>query len=538
MPSDPWSTLATRKLADHEIHLFYECDGIALEGSATTAGDLIGETADCFPADQSAALLGRYRAQRVWEPTRVEVGRDLHSHVRALAAGSRPDLAATFAPTAQIRRLIEHADLYEENTPAGERVSKRLRLTFGKRAAERLKAEGIAPEPLAVTVVSTVLHVFATGKSFVHVTIALARVSDGAPPAALELLEALLSLSRYHALTWATADGQPIEPAAPFGLGLLVRRLAIGREAEAAPVVAERVSTYTYAQLAEVVHPEEAELLSWHLARHYSVDYVREPSSAGVERIRDFETVTHAVALEGAATIVAATSSSDELPGFLKDFKTGTFRLHYIPIALLAIHEHAFLVDRTSRSVLSFDEQKDIEATLHGLARLRSDSLAFRVCYRFSEVSRITMHNALNRAYRHALGLDRLLQEFAGDVSEIEAYLRGVEEARARSRFHWVTLVGGAALAGLTAFTIIKETTEVVLGIRGVAHWFTALLGLPLNGHQLDLIAGVAGVAAGLFVATAAWLIGRWRRPSGPAHGHGEMTMHAMIEHMLHTAKK
>ena len=35
------------------------------------------------------------------------------------------------------------------------------------------------------------------------------------------------------------------------------------------------------------------------------------------------------------------------LPPFLERFRTVTFHRHYLPIALLALHEQAFLVDRT-----------------------------------------------------------------------------------------------------------------------------------------------------------------------------------------------
>jgi hypothetical protein len=72
--------------------------------------------------------------------------------------------------------------------------------------------------------------------------------------------------------------------------------------------------------------------------------------------------------------------------------------------------------------VTAWEGKRSERRTLGRLERLRSDSLGFRLFYRFSEISKITMHNELNRAFRNALGVGSMLGELAANVTEIGAY--------------------------------------------------------------------------------------------------------------------
>jgi hypothetical protein len=94
-------------------------------------------------------------------------------------------------------------------------------------------------------------------------------------------------------------------------------------------------------------------------------------------------------------------------------------------------------------------------------------------------------------------------------------------------------VIGGAALAGLTAFTIVKEGGPPLIDIAA------SYLPLPwhISDHQeIENYAKLAGVLFGLLIALIAVWVGWSRRPSRPEHH--DLTTHAMIEHMLHAAKK
>ena len=234
------------------------------------------------------------------------------------------------------------------------------------------------------------------------------------------------------------------------------------------------------------------------------------------------------IANEGAATIVTPTPAQPELPAFLANFKTGTFRRHYLPIALLALHEQAFLIQRAARA-LDAPGSTATGVPLAELQRLLRDALLFRLRFRFAELSFISMHNEVNRGFRTVMSLDRLLDDLGNDVAAVEAFLRARSDAErevaaeaTERRFYWASVVGAMALAGLTTFTILKEAIEA----------------FSPSGETGQRVA----VIAGILVAAASLLVGLLRRPSHRAsihaHTEGEFAHHAMVEHMIHRARE
>jgi len=519
---DSWAGLAGRTVADHELTFFCEIDGIPLSGPRLPMAALAEGDGGCWPPDQLEALRGRYAAEPVWlaHAAGDDVG-DFHPHVGRLLNGMRPDLMRVFEPSAEAARLLARADLYEKSASPAERTRKQIEIRLSAAARGRLSGRGLALRPLRLSLTAIRLHIFATGKGFAVVTVTIT-ASDG-PPSALELLEAQIALGRVNQLAWldASGDGAPL---ASFALLPLVRRLAQGAAARA--TTGERVSTYAFARLEEATTAAEADLYGLYLARHYTTDYAVAATIEGVERVGAFETVRTTVANEGAATIVARPPGMAALPLFLERFRTATFHRHYLPIALLALHEQAFLVDRTSRATLD-PAALSRPAALGTLRALLSDALSFRLGFRFSEVSYISMHNEINRAFRTVMSLDRMLRDLGDDVTVIEGFLsfradkERAEAAHAMERrFYWTSILGVMALSGLTTFTIIKEAGEVFEGGKAV---------------------GLAAVIAGGAVALIAMGIGFWRGSALHAsgrHGGDRFTDHAMTEHMIHVAGK
>ena len=435
------------------------------------------------------------------------------------------------------------ASLYEQETDPALRIGKSLVLLLNDLSRERLRNHAIDCDGLRVRIRAITLTLFQTGHGFAVTLIELER-GDGARLSAIELLEAQILLTRFGKIAWADARTGALVAGAPFLLGDLVHRLATGRDVSSH--AAQRVTTCTYAQFAEPVPTAERDRFGLHLARHYSTDYVISPDIGGVVFVADFETVRHAVALEGAATIVGAASDPSELASFVRNFKTVAFRRHYVPIALLARHEHAFLVARTSASVLPDDEKESDAQKVKRLERLRGDSLFFRLRYRFSELSFITMHNALNHAFRKVMNLDRMMEELSSDVASAEAFIREVRDAEHRRReeekhrrYYWTTLVGGAALAGLTTFTISREIGELILGLLSEARRHEALS----EGDKM--VAGGIAVFLGLVVSGFTYWLGRRRGPAPHDEGHagqeghaGHLAGHAMWDQVIHGALK
>jgi hypothetical protein len=529
-----FAPFAGKTLAEHEIQILYRIDGLDIaSGPSTTLADLADGPG--VPADQIPALAGRYAQAKIWKrSTSTDAGQDFHRHIREIVGGTREDLATRWMPDDTARQFLDQADLYEQRIDPTLRTSKRLTLLLTDAANERLGRHGISCDGLLVRIRGINLTVFNTHHAFATTMLALSR-SDSQPISALELLEAQILLARFGKLAWTDAGTGDIVPCNPFLLSDLVHRLAHGEDR--ANHTAQRVTTYTYAQLAEPSATEARDLFALHLARHYTTDYVLSPDIKGVAFVADFETVRHAVALEGAATIVGATPERTELPAFLRDFRRLTFRRHYMPIALLARHEHAFLVERTSASVLSSEELDDEDKAVKRLESLRDSALRFRLSYRFSELSFVSMHNALNRAFRQVMQLDRMMERLSADVASVEMHLRDLRDAEHRRlelekhrRYYWTSVIGGAALAGLTTYTIGKEIGELVVA---------AATDLPNVEKHIELVPGFVAVILGLVVAGLAILIGFRRGPPAPETEHAShFTRHAMLEHMIHRTNK
>ena len=316
---------------------------------------------------------------------------------------------------------------------------------------------------------------------------------------------------QFGKVRWVHEDGSAGPSESPFVLGDLIQYLACARVTQD---TLERVTTSTYVRLAAPLEKRLRDRYALHLARHYTSDYEVSSDITGVEFVTDFDTVRHAVALEGAATVVGASPERPVLPTFLNNFKTGTYRRHYVPIALLARHEHAFLVRRTFMAVASAANMTPSEATINRLAALRHDFVHFRLSYRFSELSFVTMHNTLNQAFRKILHLDRMLADLGADVAAADVLLRESYERRKYSHFYLITGVGGAALAALTGFTIIKEAANTLL-----------------HGHEVHngKLALCGAVIAGLLSLGLAYL----KRPAAFEKGHDWETLKEQMTHHM-----
>jgi hypothetical protein len=245
-------------------------------------------------------------------------------------------------------------------------------------------------------------------------------------------------------------------------------------------------------------------------AKHYTSDYAVVGDLTSVRRVGDFRTVRHTIALEGAVTIVAPDEPGERLPESLSQFKTVTFRQHYVPIALLALHEQNFLIERTTSSIVSAAEMDDPVKTRARLLAVREATLVFRLCFQFSEISYISMHNAFYRALREVFRADRLVADLATTRSEIAGYLGTVIDEERHRKYYWATVLGGASLAGLTGYTIVHETAELI--------W------------KDDQLTGLVSIAVGALVFAVAAFIGYRQRPT---HDHGHLTMHAMLKAMI-----
>jgi hypothetical protein len=528
MPT-PWTSIAPKPVSDHEIIVFYDVDNIDVaDGPGTTFGRLLPVSGSGpLPADQEEACRGRHANGFIWrqaEPddagrTAFRVGEDLHPHIRDILTGARNDLATRWLPTEQTTRLLASADLYEQHKPAAERSRKLIVLKRTAAAEARMRVLGMPSRDLKLTIEAFDLTLFETRKGLMQVRLRFSPLDNGQPLTAIELLEAVYALSRFNSFRWVSA-AQNHETVGPeFTLGTLMRSLCFDKLGASHP--SGRVFTYWVTRFDASLTVDEADLFALYAARHYTTDYQISPGIEGVRRVRDFITVGHALALEGGATVIAPPPDG-KLPDFLKTFKANAVHANYLPILTLALHEHGFLVEKTSTALLTAQQRMKPELVRAAFAALARASLDFRIFFRYTEVSEITMHNAFNRALRDVLGLDRMQAEFSGDVAEISAFLerqalreRAEVEHHRSTRFWFLGVIGTGILAALSVGTLLTQ----VMKNRGM---FFEAWEHPLVALQSKEAPEFIGLLAGLLVLVGTCFVGYLKRPLATGMSAGE----------------
>jgi hypothetical protein len=256
-----------------------------------------------------------------------------------------------------------------------------------------------------------------------------------------------------------------------------------------------RLYTYTAVTLPRFeTDSGAARRLAFKLARHYTADYQPGEDQIAAAIYQPFVPVIHAFSLEGAATVV------DGGTDFMAEQFGARIRQSYLPLAILAYHEHAYLIDMTHD-----DRQKTSSAVIGRF-------LDYRRRYRLPLVSDLEMHNAAYDRLRHSLHNDLLIEKLARDSTEsyqfqaAEAEKLRVAALRRRKKQRYQTLqkrkktarqVGGlqALLMGGLMFlafsnivergaSLISEETIPSTAIRFWALAIGLLAGLGAGGLQ------------------------------------------------------
>lgn len=516
-------------IESHAIRIFLPLDTIDPEqGPQCCFNSLFSEsgknantgTSPVIPDDQTTALKSRYANTPLWEKVdsnnKLPVSPDLAQQIRELASGIKPELISIWKQTALAQRFLKTADLYEANVEGKLRQKKKLCLILTKTAQSRLLQSGYKISQLTFDIKDLQVWVFSTGISLasaqIHVT-----VPGGEVLPAEALVEAVAAISRINTCKWVDAGSLKDVTGPKFPFGALIQTLVRGNGVPYVP--SKRAMTYTFARLNKYTPESEVETLSTYLARRYTAAYSFVPGQNNIKTIRDFTNIRHAISTEGATSILVP-NEDNTVPEFLKNWDKSVFLSAYSPIFLMALHEHLFLTGARYQSLLAHMHENAIDK----LSGMVDDVLMFRLFYRHSHVSNVSMHNAFSKGLREALSLDSKLSELQEDVNAVSAKLKEAlhekeaqEENEKHRKYYWISVWAGASLAGLTSYTMAKEVLTLWYPDKTTAGW-TAV-----------------GIGAAIIVVSA--IFGYLRGPKKPEKHHkSHLVKHAMVEHMIKRA--
>lgn len=451
-------------------------------------------------------------SRRVWEDTQIVLGNDLYQHVKRLLGGAgvtedNIDSSALNRDHPSVFRLSDSAGkliggrrlAYGRETPKQDRLPKRLVVNISKAAQARIARRHPRYDYTFIEFdVSDVQYVsFRTGYALLVVEIEFLEADQAGVDPYL-IVEGIYSLSRFNRCSWRANSYATDDEASEFTFGSMIHSL-VGHKSHR--TIADRVFTATCLVWKGKPDPFELDKLMVQLGRHYTDDYKVHSGAGGIEFVRNFKNVTHVFCLEGASTAVSLGDYADgKAPEFLRNYLSNTFKSHYLPILMLAYHKYWFLVNATTNASIwakSGEEKENIEH----LRQVREKLTNFMLCFRFTYVSHISMHNDVNQALENSLGLDRLLTELHDDTSIMDAHLLRVAadiksaiQSRNERRFHWVSVAAVFGISWYTSFNIFKR----VLGIEFFQNMFRIV------DVHVELTAACIGVVIGVIAASIA----------------------------------
>ena len=259
------------------------------------------------------------------------------------------------------------------------------------------------------------------------------------------------------------------------------------------------------------------------------------------------------MSLEGAATLVDRPTRTEEaLPEFLSNWLSVAHRPAYLPMAIIAYHEHLALLELAQEAAIDIDFRKPSAREAKVLTELCQSFLSFRLRYRPAQISRLTLHNSFSDQLRVALGNDRLAQKATQDAAEAERVLvvlarEKIEQSERRRERRWAW--HGAFLSGLVALMavlgLLEEVRQIASKLMGVGEAVSKVRIVTESQMQpaastlwdrvtdLTLVDGIQ--IAGILLALALGVIGgaiSWARLRHDEHSAHE-TEHEMNQQRL-----
>lgn len=453
-------------LSEHRLYLHYPVYGMVPDQEANiTLADWAKACNDILPEIYSD-VLGRIGSEiDVWRPARDEdlkarLSDDLSPDLQKMLGGNRPDLVRRWLLTDEAKRLLSNGDLSTTTELSNHRDIVDFALDFRRSAARRIEEQGIDPSLMRINIKDAELNVFGTGLSYLVVSLDVSRV-NGAPITLVELQEAVHAFSRFNSCCWKPRLEQERLYGTSFTLGNVLRALVPSHANSGGQSV--RAMTYSFARLADHAKPEELDLAAAFLARRYTTDYEFQPQDPQSILMTEFLNLRHAVSREGVASLLCP-AEGKELPQFLLNWRVTSLERVYLPITLMLLHENDYLSQLKARAASAGLEDDDLRI----FDEIIDDAQLFRMFYRSSSASDITMHNAMLSALRTVWSLDNRMQEMTDDVNAMAERLHAAKESeqlhdQQRRDFSLYTfgIWSAAALTGLTSFTIVKELHDV-----------------------------------------------------------------------------
>ncbi len=413
------------------------------------------------------------RQTPVWrEKKNTPLSPDFHAHLQTMFGNNRGetrpghdrhDWAFRAHPVLKAEHLPNIFDLF-----GGGRGSTGLEVKLPDSAWQRLLPDAGEPntspwQPILIKELA--LHLFGTGIGVVaiHISVDPGQGSTLSTQTLLETAGVLCRLRNPPDLRWcgraAKGNNQHRIQAHTTLQAIVDAFLQPARSRNGAFKLergpASRLFSYIAVSTEETLSAPQRSELAFRLARRYSDAYLPAQQVMESGLYQPFDNITHAISLEGGAVLLEHRGRQSE---FLGNYLSNPVATAYRPLVLLAYQEYLALLAMTQGFTLPVDFGEPSQTHHDALLRYKDWLLHFRLNFRFSHASTVSMHNDFYEKWRSAFSLNTLLQDATDDVAEVEHYLNYKLSERQNRRWsvfsHVQTGIGiliGTAVA-LTGF--------------------------------------------------------------------------------------
>ncbi len=462
--------------------------------------------------------------QPVWQAKSAGISKDFNDNIHRLfkSLDGEPVIKHYQLTKLALKTVNGEQLNYDQETPTAARRPAELHLPFTKSAVERLQRQGIAETGVQIGLEDAELYAFKTG---CNIAILHCRLIGPYGSDLSMLAETVYALSRISPLHWEEPEYYPACETR-ISLGELAFKLA-GYEKE--HKFNHRVYIDTYVRLQGPVDDDVLKNGLLKLARHYTDDYQIKNSSSYSYFIQEFNNIVHCHSPEGSATAVML---DDDSPHFLQDYKNKVRKPVITPMQLLAFHESTALQQYLNETNVWLTDVCSDRNQLYILQRLRLEIRNFRLNFQHPVISRISLHNHHYQVLRQTRSLDQLLEKAKEDNEILSSLIASSYERQSRLRYCRLSKYGVAAVAFLTAFTMVKETLEVVVKLD----WMTETF--PRATEFIHHWGGMSSLTIAIAAMLIVFFVERKHCSCDPTvHSHGatkqlwdELLKHRMLE--------
>lgn len=442
----------------------------------------------------SAADLGE---EELWQKDdRGRASPDLLEAFRNLASGQDNERVKLFALNTSDPNLERAVDLLLEN---GKKANDPRIYLHLKDSADKHLSENAdwTPTPIQLSLDKPRLYMFRSGTSILELKVQLK--VDG-PCSQHLFLEVLNALTRFNDLGWGFNSNE--FHSARFRMGDIARALLDGPGANVKAT--KRVFSAAYCRVSKTESQSSLTEFASRTAKQYTSNYdMANVDDVEVSLRQSFDGKVRATAPEGCAIIV-----EDSEEEFVQTYRVNAWKSSYLPIAVLVLHEKEAWTELAAGSAkwLEIDEGIE-EETLSSLSAIRRKALQVRTAYMSPRISQVADHDTWKKDLETRMHIPELRAAVADDLAATEAAVREDTERMQRQkeneraeRYRWVTILAGASVAGVTAFSMVTELFQA----SGTGNWtwsFPKLSNIGAPTFALPFIA-----FAGAFIPAALYI--------------------------------